>query len=308
MFDTVNFWIDSSNYEESEILEKFHENSKDIKEIYSIRDDRHTYYGSIKNYKVGIHPSGITLRGSIAKYFFGEDTIKFANRLSYRKSIEEIFCLLNLDLNNATVTRVDVGQNFKLSNCVLHYYPLLLTASYLKREVLKNSLYFKNNRKQLVFYDKILERREKRYNLSGNLLRYELRLMKNPNHFLNTQKLYAKDLCKKKIYKQLVKLWYMEYKKIRKNSNCDTHLNFNNAKDLKNNLAASALSKLDLVILKDIELKQKNGLIDNVTAHRCRNLIIELQSNKDVETKSNDLLKELNSKIKLKYNQCLKLL
>jgi hypothetical protein len=33
MFDTVNFWIDSSNYVESKILEKLHEKCIDVTDV-----------------------------------------------------------------------------------------------------------------------------------------------------------------------------------------------------------------------------------------------------------------------------------
>jgi hypothetical protein len=49
------------------------------------------------------------------------------------------------------------------------------------------------------------------------------------------------DLYDKKIYKQLANLWYNEYGKIHKVSKEEPLFDFNNAKDLINNLAAIAL-------------------------------------------------------------------
>jgi hypothetical protein len=46
--------------------------------------------------------------------------------------------------------------------------------------------------KQLIFYDKAKERKKKGFDKpSGNLLRYELRLMKNASYFLKPDKIYA---------------------------------------------------------------------------------------------------------------------
>ena len=304
MFDTVNFWIDRKYYVETDILESMYKNSIDVKEVYNPKYESTSYYGILKNYKVNVYPYGISLQGSIAKYLFGEDTIKFADRLSCKRGIEEISDLLGLDLNNATITRLDIGQNLELDNYVLKYYTLLLASSRLNRVEYLNSLYFKNKSKELIFYDKITERKEKGFKkFSGNLLRYELRLKKRPSNFLKTEKLFAKDLYEKPIYKQLANLWYKEYRKITKTSDNEPPLYFNNPKDLRNNLAAIALAKLYLQILKDIKIKLKKGLMDNVNAHRCRKLLIELKSIKSIKIKGEDLLKELDYKMEITYKR-----
>jgi hypothetical protein len=88
MFDTVNFWIPSSCYNESDILESLHKNSVDVKTVYieTKTSSKIIYRGKLKNYEIHINEYGIGLYGSIAKYLFGNDTLKFANRLSQKGS------------------------------------------------------------------------------------------------------------------------------------------------------------------------------------------------------------------------------
>jgi hypothetical protein len=158
-----------------------------------------------------------------------------------------------------------------------------------------------------MFYDKATERIEKGFDkLSYNLLRYELKLKKNPSSFLNVGKLYAKDLFEKSVCKELLKFWYYEYKKIQKNSKCPPSLNFSTLTDLKNVLAAYAISTGELDIFRVIEKNIKKGLITPVNAHRCRKFIDEVQKIATIKTGGNSLLNELNTKMELKYKQCLK--
>ena len=103
------------------------------------------------------------------------------------------------------------------------YYPYLGQLSRFERYEQPNSIYYNQQAKRLLFYDKIEEAKKKgmtipKQHIGDNLLRYELVLNKGISRYLKYNGLYVQDLGSEELFKKLLHLWYSYYQQIQKHS------------------------------------------------------------------------------------------
>lgn len=217
MYDTVNFWLDRldiaggnpfviSNYL-SEITE--HQNKKG----YGIT-------GSIFDYTVNVYEGGISMKGSLPKSVFN-DNIHTLTRSATQQAIEKISDTIHIDFNAAKVTRVDISTVIPTKRPPTDYYSYLGQKPYFNRlHAAKETLYYNNHKRQLIFYDKVKEAAAKGVTipppLQGcNLLRYELRYTKGIKKQFKTD-VTAQTLYDEDFYYSIVQSWHNEFKTIHK--------------------------------------------------------------------------------------------
>jgi hypothetical protein len=263
MFDNVNFWIDRADVSGcktfdiipclSEITER-----KNAISGYSCT-------GKLKNYTVSVYENGISLKGSLAKNYFG-DNLHTLTRRDTKQAVEELSDNLHTNISVARVTRLDVSTIIPTKRPPADYYSHLGNKPYFERlQSTPDTLYYNNHQRQIIFYDKTKETATKDVQIpdilqNSNLLRYELRYTKRLNKQLNAV-LTAAKLYDVEFYRAVIQSWYTEFKAIQKLKNQSFMIdNINTTKEAETALFAALLQeKGQSVIDKYLaELKAKN--------------------------------------------------
>jgi hypothetical protein len=221
MFDTVNFWIDREKikYGNIDYVLPY------LSEITEQQNERRGYscMGKAGDYTVAIFENGMSLKGSLAKYILPSN-IYTPKRADIQQAIEKLSDHLHIGITAAKVTRLDVSTVIPTLRPPSDYYNSLGSKPYFDRvQATKDTVYYKNHKRELVFYDKTKEAKQKESIIPDtfigcNLFRYELRFMKR----LCTQfkgdveaiKLYEQDF-----YYDVIQRWYNEFNTIQKISN-----------------------------------------------------------------------------------------
>ena len=216
MIDTIRIYS-----EDVRTLKSFDKDRlSDLKE--TTKDDYKYYTGYIDNLYVKKTTRTITITGSLAKFYFGNN-IEVLSRIQIIDSIKKLEEKLNLDLSNFRISRIDIGVTFEMENSVQSYLDSLIEIPRYKLVTYENeSKSFQNKSKSLNFYDKVAEMNRKKSTQeqitelglsNSNLLRYELQ-------FKNARTIFYKpkvaDLYDDKFIKKLLRIWKDDFHKIKK--------------------------------------------------------------------------------------------
>ena len=171
--------------------------------------------GKLENMKVNTNGGGILIEGSLAKYYFNNN-LETLTLSQSKEAIEKLSDSLHTDTSKANVYRVDFATNFIVTEPPKNFYPCLIEISRMNRMPLGNSLYFKNNTRALVFYDKNKEAIAKKMMIpeqfrNKNILRYELRNLK-----YSRKKRTLKKLAEISTYNELLDEWLNGFQSIKK--------------------------------------------------------------------------------------------
>lgn len=219
MYDNVDFILSNEVAGNMNFL-------KELPQYLKITNQGKNEYGEylsgyLRNMKVKLSAKNLRVcDASICKFYHGNN-FKTMNRETTRMVIEEISDLLQLPFNRATVTRIDFATNFNMEYTPKIYYPYLGTAQHYRRHEQPNGIYYMNNRRIMIFYDKIIEQKAKRNPIppelsDSNLLRFELRYKNRLLEQFNRPHLIAETLYDEGFYNNLVTRWKDEYRKIQK--------------------------------------------------------------------------------------------
>ena len=248
---------------------------------------------------------------SLCKYYLGEN-FKTLTRVDTKNAIEKISNHLHLPFSLAKIGRIDFSQNIIMKYPANLYYPYLGEALYYNRLEQNNGLYYnlKTGKRQLLFYGKIHEQKEKRqpipelYN-GRNLLRFEARYKKDIVKQLNCPAVTGEMLYNENFYHGLVARWKQEYFSIQKiQSKIDIMKPTGSTKELIENLALYTL--LDIgqpKVLRKIKEWQESGEISKKQAADHRHKLRQL-SNFISRENSNEMITELDRKINEATHYC----
>ena len=119
MYDTINLWLPIDKAGSFDF-------SKTMKNLSNVtehtRDDGQIYAsGYLKNYKVNLSEQGVSLKGSIAKYFL-PDNFHTLTRSDSARAFEMMSDELYLPIQEAKVSRIDFAQNFMMEYDPQAYY------------------------------------------------------------------------------------------------------------------------------------------------------------------------------------------
>ena len=136
---------------------------------------------------------------------------------------------LALSIHRAKVWRIDLAENFILNRPVREYLSLLGDIRHFKRFPYENEgLRYKNGVRQMVFYDKVKEYRDKKQSAQipevfqgRKVLRYELRFMRRLKQQFGSE-IKALDLYNENFYIGIVNRWQSAYSSIRKLTSKDS--------------------------------------------------------------------------------------
>lgn len=267
--------------------------------------------GCLRNMRVKIKPSGISIQGSLSRFYNQSDNNLIPIPFNMVSSIlEEIGDLLHIPIIRSSLLRVDFGSSFTMKYPPAVYIALLGTIPRMERlQLTKTSLMYKSNLINIAFYDKGKEMKDKkkkdfcRETRNQNILRYELRLM-NPKSIIEKLKMSditASSLCNRNFYDALVQLWLFNYQKINKNANLLGTIELNNIQtvsDAKNYILAELLiSSGGQKTIDDyiVQLKNLSILKNSLSYSRLKKCLQECIATNACN--SNKFIDELDEKI-----------
>ncbi|MDR3350213.1 MAG: hypothetical protein LBN98_01020 [Prevotellaceae bacterium] len=301
MFDTVHFWIDRVELSGASPFDV----QPYLSEITERQNARgYSCSGKAGGYLAHIAENGISLRGSLAKNYFG-DNLHTLTRQDTKQTIEKLSDTLHTDVSRARVTRLDVSTVIPTKRPPADYYRYLGSKPHFKRmEAVKDeTLYYTNHQRQIVFYDKAGEATAKGVQIPDiwrdtNLLRYELKYTKRLNKQLNTN-LTGIKLYEVSFYRSIIQSWCDEFKTIQK---------IKNASFMTDNITTPKEAQTALFAYLLQQSGQKNIINDFLTELKAKNVFddrkyysrVKADLNKILaapEGQKSDLIKELETAI-----------
>jgi hypothetical protein len=302
MLDTVKLWLPTQSIGEADYLSRVPALLDNLTHHTKIAGNSVT--GEINNLKVRVSADGVGILGSLCKYFL-KNNIETLTRQDIQRAFEMLADTLKLPISEAYVNRADVGQNFLMNYEPEIYYPYLGESTRYDRLTQPQSICWQNNLRAKTIYNKIAEARFKNVKIpealiGKHLLRYELKFMSRLPRQFNVSKVITKNLYDEVFYINLIDRWHKEYEAINKLK--EINLNFdkmNKPKDFFNQMA--------LLMINEIGQNEALKLVDQLKAKNCFEhkeyysrvkADIKRLCNTYQPEQSNDLITELNSKVK----------
>jgi hypothetical protein len=262
-------------------------------------------------FQITLNSRGVNIKnGSLCKYYLG-DNFQTLGRSDTQRAIEKLSDALHLPIDKATVSRLDVAQNFIVKNPVNVYYNHLGELKHSGRAAVTNgagtieTLYYYQSKGLLIFYDKIKEQKDKRQSIpepyqNRNVLRYEQRYQKRLPKAFNVERVTAAMLYNESFYINLLDTWKNNYFSIKKIN--DITLNFENMKGKKDLYILGLLSLIEtaggeLAITAQINEAYKSGKLAKKTAFDIKQAIKVACREKVGITAKNDCIFELDKKV-----------
>jgi len=300
MYDTINMYYNLID-NPAPSIEKLFEHCNNKSEHHNVKNDSNYLQGDLKNMRVTLNESSISVKGSLCKYFYGNN-IDTLNLTTTREALAQISADLSIDINKASVSRIDFSTNIVTDFTPTIYYPYLGQLSRFERCEQPNSIYYNQEAKKLLFYDKIAEAKKKqmpipKQHIGDNLLRYELVLKRDVPRYLKYNGLYAIDLGSEELFKKLLHIWYGYYQRIQKHSKNYKLMSYNikTPKDVES-LFFKLMVKKNPAEVKRIqdEIKAKQLFEHKEYYSRLNSKIRNIHNEEEVQ---NDLIEELSKKI-----------
>jgi hypothetical protein len=281
-----------------------------LAETAHIENDSGEYWlGKLGKMKVKVTNDSVWLSGSLPKYLLGNN-LATLRRKDIITAIEKLSGDLNFNIGEAQVLRLDVSTNFIMSQPIPTYLDELESyGKYRKVREAKHSLRFESRAKSLIFYDKAKEMKSELplEFIGKNILRYELQFKRQVSKIFGKQLKFI-DLANDEIYKELIKIYYLSFVRIKKKS----HLRFKieelermgnlTPKKIDELLAVMAIDMLGIEQVSTLIDSGKNAFANERAFFRAKSRVRELSHSSNF-TEQSELASELEDKIKrLTYN------
>lgn len=269
------------------------------------KDDGQIYVsGYLNNYKVSISGQGVSLKGSLAKYFL-PDNFHTLTRSDSARAFEMMADELHLPIQKAKVNRIDFSQNFIMDFEPQAYYNFLGECQYYERQPQSKSLYYTNTLRQKLFYNKIAEGKAKGLKLPDvwkgqNVLRYEMRFKSRLPKQFNLPEITASNLSDEKFYVTIFDKWLAEYEAINKLHSINFNLSdMNSPKDFWKQINLMAINLIGQdKIMQEIENLRYQKAFDKPEYYSRLKKEIKDLCKKPKLTEASDLVAEMDKKIK----------
>jgi hypothetical protein len=191
--------------------------------------------GWIKNIRVTVSKSGVSITGSLCKFFNGNNYYSMS-RNQTMLCILSLQVALGLSLQNAIVRRIDFGCCLIMNAQPENYFTGLGISGRYESWQREHSLYYETGYKSLIFYNKNSEMMSNRHcilpeEMCSNTLRYEIRLKRQINYQLNREQVLVRHLYEVSFYNEMIIRWANEYESIHKNRTLQPLKNKLTAKD-----------------------------------------------------------------------------
>jgi hypothetical protein len=296
MYDTIKMWLPIEEIKDSRYLNRVPTLLSNIGQ--TTKENGIEYVsGSLDNLKVSIGQTGISINGSINKYFHNDNFHKLT-RQETELSINKLSDVLGINFENAKIQRLDISHNFIMNEPAENYYSFLGECTHYKKMVQPSSLYFQNKLKTLLFYNKVAEGEYRKQDIpmvwqNRNVLRYEMRYTSRLASQLNMPIVMAKDLYSENMYIELIDKWIEEYFKIKKNKLFKPKSNNMTSKNAKEFLLSALVEIVGQNEINEIAKQWKPNFTTSKEAQRFKKDIQNLKG----MTEQSPLIEELDKKI-----------
>lgn len=303
MYDTIHLWLPTEKAGTMN-LEGITAALSDATE-HSRANGAYYVSGSLKNgSKVSISESGVSFKGSLAKYFL-QDNFQTLTRSDSQRAIEMLSDELHLPMSDANVNRIDFADSILMQFTPETYYPYLGESKHFKKLMQPNSVYWQNGNRTKLFYNKIAEAKAKRLEVpklwqGQNVLRFEARWQKRLTNQFNVPEIKAETLHEEKFYMMVFDKWRTEYESIRKRHNANFNPEkMNSPKDFWKQLQLIAIDAIghDEVINRIEQMRQMKAFDKPEYYSRLKKEVRELCTQPKHHDKS-ELVDELDKKMK----------
>ena len=316
MYDTINLYLETSGIQIEDLLIKLDwYNEPKV----GIRSGKLTVVGGIENQSTenrnigkmyirfsDTYPQKLSVSGSLAKFHYG-DNLQKLTRSETQKAIEKLSERLSVNLKPAKVQRLDLGANLIMNRPCSEYQSLLNEVPRMLRSTVNsksNSVYFKNSQRTIILYDKIEDCRWLKVEIpelfrGRNVLRYELRFMKNISVQFKGQTITAETLYSEPFYIEILNRWRESYFAISRNEGfkMKEDIDIHKPQDLLKHFAAIGIQQLGTgKVLDMLDNSRQSGKLTKMQVHRLKAKINEITSTPEL-VEPNDCIKELDKKV-----------
>ena len=261
--------------------------------------------GNLNGLKITVSKNGVNIKdGSLCKWFLG-DNFQTMGRSEIKRAIEKLSDTLHLPIDKATVTRIDIAQNFIVKHPTPVYFNHLGSSYPLKRLEQPDGLYYTNPGGLLIFYDKVKEQKAKGQPIpelytNRNTIRYESRYKKRLTNVFNVNQIKGETLYNEEFYMKMVNKWRSSYKAIKKLN--DISLNFEAMKgkkdfDLMGRLSLINQTGGELAMIEQINEAFKKNELTRRQADELKRATREACQLKEGIMIQSDVITELDKKI-----------
>tara|TARA_R110000765_G_scaffold66328_1_gene128350 strand:- start:1039 stop:1950 length:912 start_codon:yes stop_codon:yes gene_type:complete len=297
MYDSVGLWMDSYKIGGG-YIDKIPALLSNTKETIK-QNGSWWISGNLENLQVYVGEAGVSIKGSPNKYWHGYNFAKLT-RQEFQHSIEKISDVFSIDVKMAKASSLDIAHNFVMNEPVKSYYVFLGECSRYLRNQDRNSLYYKNNQRVKIFYDKPLEGKSKGEQLpeawkDKNVLRFEVRFKNRLLKQFNRQSLTAEDLYDEVFYIEVIDRWFLEYLNIKKNKVMNPNIESLTSKQAKDFLLSALVDEIGQNKVVEMVGNWKGKFTTNKEAQRFKNSLQRLPG----LTLESDLINELDDKVSL---------
>ena len=304
MFDSVNFILTQDEVGGVDFMAEIPRYLDNVGEhVYS--NGGVTITGMLGGLYVSVSPYRIKVyNGSMCKWFLGNNYHTLSRR-DTQHAIEKLSDLLHMPMNSATVTRLDMAQNFIMQYPIevyLNHLGVLRGAARLRQQ---SGLYYTKRGGLLCFYDKNREQKDKGEPIpeiyaGRNVLRYEQRYTSRLGKQLNVPRVTGALLYDERFYRGLVDRWRDIYKNIHKINDIELNLQaMRTVKDLQQMGILSLVERAggQLQFLDLINEKQKRGELTRKEAYDMRQRVNKACENSAELVTPNEAIQELDKKV-----------
>ena len=267
--------------------------------------------GSLDNeFKLTIKNSGIKISGSLCKYYLG-DNFQTLGRGDTKRAIEKLSDTLHLPIEKATVSRLDVAQNFIVKQQLENYYNHFGKLKNGWRSPVTNdigkieTIYYYQSNGLLIFYDKVKEQTVKRQPIpelyqDRNVLRYEQRYTKRLPKAFNVERVTASLIYGEKFYIDVIDKWKDNYFNIQKLNDITFNFEAMRTKTDLYNLGVLALVDMaggELNFISQMQEAQRNGILTRKQSFDIKQAVTSACKERIGITAKNDCILELDKKV-----------
>lgn len=275
----------------------------------SMKTGEVSVYGNVENIKVTQYFGGYSIQGSLPKFLYGNNVCQLT-RKEVGLAIEKLSDRLHLPLDDADITKIEVGANICLAKQHTAYTRLLGDMPRMQRVSMADSLYFQGSGRvyprQYYFYDKVAEVKKHGGTMpqgleAANMMRYEMRLNGRLPFQLSIPEFKGSTLQDRVVYQELINRWLNGYLSIHKLVNMeDEHLKKGmSVKEAQEVFIAQQIAKGGSSMIDEFIAKLKqNACFDNrLYYNRVKSNLQKLASKTKLSVDNGDI-EELTAKVK----------
>lgn len=304
MYDTINFKLAAYDVGDVDFLEETTQYFE-ISGCHEFADGQESVSGRLGGLKVIATRRCIKVKdGSLCKYALG-DNYQTLGRRDVQMAIERLGDELHLPMGRATITRMDIAQNFIVRHPTDVYLARLGELANAHRLQEPHGLYYSLNGGRLAFYDKNQEQRAAHAAIPAmydgrNVLRYEQRYTERIAKQMRRDEVVASMLYDEGFYVEVVNRWRDRYRAIKKIN--EITLNFQAMKTKQEMYRLGVLSLVEqaggqLQMLEQIADAQRRGELTKKQAYDLRAAVnVACQTRAAISVPS-EVIVELDKKI-----------